>query len=332
MEPMTLGSPVGSPTTGRSSPGSHQSPYTPAFLIRNEFTSPQRNGSYNQSFTHQREQTQPQSPFTSNKVLNYKLNEVQKQSPAMSKTGGPPTTRLFDSLDSVNTMSAPPPKLKNLTNLNQSQNLNNTSFGTPVGSNSLESQSCWVTMFGFMSENQCQAIVSQLGQIGNIVEFRYPAKKEESNWVHLRFNSRMEVKRVLAYNGKIYGNTMMGVVPCRDMSVLRDTTNLTSPLNTSYETLLQPVFNVSYLSSLQSVLRDTTNLTSPLNTSYGGDTTSPRDRVFNTSYWENTLNSAPITHDPPMLFMQENDNVTAEHLPSTGNGLMSKTLDYLFGW
>uniref|UniRef100_A0A8D9F1N8 Nucleoporin NUP53 n=1 Tax=Cacopsylla melanoneura TaxID=428564 RepID=A0A8D9F1N8_9HEMI len=298
MEPMTLGSPVGSPTTGRSSPGSHQSPYTPAFLIRNEFTSPQRNGSYNQSFTHQREQTQPQSPFTSNKVLNYKLNEVQKQSPAMSKTGGPPTTRLFDSLDSVNTMSAPPPKLKNLTNLNQSQNLNNTSFGTPVGSNSLESQSCWVTMFGFMSENQCQAIVSQLGQIGNIVEFRYPAKKEESNWVHLRFNSRMEVKRVLAYNGKIYGNTMMGVVPCRDMSVLRDTTNLTSPLNTSY----------------------------------GGDTTSPRDRVFNTSYWENTLNSAPITHDPPMLFMQENDNVTAEHLPSTGNGLMSKTLDYLFGW
>ncbi|KAL1464762.1 hypothetical protein WDU94_004380 [Cyamophila willieti] len=294
MEPMTLGSPMGSPTTGHSSPGSPQSPYTPAFLIRNEFTSPQRNSSYNQTSI-QKEQTHPQSPFTSNKVLNYNLNEVQKQSPAISKTGGPPTTRLFDSLDSVNTVSAPP-KLKNLTNLNQSQTLNNTSFGTPIGSNSLEANSCWVTMFGFTSQNQCQAIVSQLGQLGNILEIRFPPKKEESNWVHLKLNSRMEVKRVLAYNGKIYGNTMVGVVPCRDTSVLRDSTNLTSPINTSY----------------------------------GGDVTSPRG--FSVSYWENTLNSPPVTHDPPMLFMQENDNVTPENLPSKGNGLMSKTLDYFFGW
>lgn len=55
----------------------------------------------------------------------------------------------------------------------------------------------------------------------------------------------------------------------------------------------------------QSVLRDTTNINTPLNnTSFTGDgLTSPKG--LSTSYWENTLNSTPLVHDPPMLF-QEN--------------------------
>ncbi|KAI5712581.1 hypothetical protein M8J75_009600 [Diaphorina citri] len=292
MEPMTLGSPVGSPRTGRSSPGSPQSPYTPAFLIRNEFTSPQLNNSYNHSFS-QKEPTLSQTSLTSNKVLNYNLNEHQKQSPAITKTGGPPTTRLFDSLDSVNTVSAPP-KVKAL---NQSTLLNNTSFGTPVGSGSYESSN-WVTVFGFTNSYQCQSILAQLGQLGNIVEVRHPPKKEESNWVHIKLNSKMEAKRVLACNGKIYATTMIGVLPCKDTSILRDVSNMNHTLN---------------------------------NTSFGGDTmVSPRGA--STSYWDNTLNSPPLVHDPPMLFMQENDNVVPQSLPSKDNGIVSKTLDYFFGW
>lgn len=297
MEPMTLGSPVGSPTTGRSSPGSPQSPYTPAFLMRNDFTSPQQNSSYNQSFT-QKEHTLPQNSFTSNKVLNFNLNEHQKQSPAITKAGGPPTTRLFDSLDAVNTMAVPP-KLKTL---NQSTTLNNTSFGTPPVSSSLHdpsnSSAFWVTVFGFTSSSQCQSILTQIGQLGNVVQVRYPPNKEVANWVHVKFSSKMEVKRVLACNGKIYGNTMVGILPCRDTSVLRDATNMNQSFNNT------PISGES--------------LASP--------------RGFSTSYWESTLNSTPLVHDPPMLFMQENENVVPESLPSKDNGIVSKTLDYFFGW
>lgn len=289
---MTLGSPVGSPTAGRASPP--QSPYSPTFLIRNEFTSPQLNNSYNQSFT-QKEQTLPQPSFMSNKVLHYNLNEHQKQLPTITKTGGPPTATL-DSLEAGSTIisnTATPLKLKTL---NQSTTLNNTSFGTPIGTSSLDSHN-WVTIFGFSNTSQCQSLINQLGQLGNMVQIRHPPNKEIANWVHIKLSTAMEMKRLLSCNGKIYGNTMIGIVPCRDTSVLRDTTNINTPLN---------------------------------NTSFTGDgLTSPKG--LSTSYWENTLNSTPLVHDPPMLF-QENQNVVPEKLPSKDNGLVSKTLDYFFGW
>lgn len=73
-----------------------------------------------------------------------------------------------------------------------------------------------MTVFGFTNSYQCQSILAQLGQLGNIVEVRHPPKKEESNWVHIKLNSKMEAKRVLACNGKIYATTMIGVLPCKD--------------------------------------------------------------------------------------------------------------------
>lgn len=291
MEPMTLDSPVGS-SSGPSNPGSPQSPYSPAFLIRDEFTSSQMNrSSYNQSFTN-KELPSVQTSYASNKVLNFNLNEHQKQS-AITKTGGP-TARLLDSLDSHNNV---PASLK-MQSLNQSGNnttLSNTTFGTPPCS-TLDNGN-WVTIFGFTNSNQCQSIIARIGQLGHIVEIKYPQHKEDKNWLHIKLSTKIEAKRVLACNGKIYGNSMIGVVPCRDMTVLRDTTN----------------FNQSFNNSTTEM----DSFCSPQN---------------NTAYWEKNVNATPIAQDPPILFIRENENVIPQSLPSKDNGIVSKTLDYFFGW
>lgn len=43
---------------------------------------------------------------------------------------------------------------------------------------------------------------------------RSPAK---GNWMHIQFSSKLEARRALMYNGKVFASTVMiGVIPCRD--------------------------------------------------------------------------------------------------------------------
>ncbi|CAN8027805.1 unnamed protein product [Ixodes persulcatus] len=76
---------------------------------------------------------------------------------------------------------------------------------------STELDETWVTVFGF-PPSATSYIVQQFSHYGNILEHR---AVPESNWVHLHYQSKLQAKKALSKNGKVFGtNTMVGVKPC----------------------------------------------------------------------------------------------------------------------
>lgn len=72
----------------------------------------------------------------------------------------------------------------------------------------------WVTVFGFPT-SATSSILAQFARYGNIVDKQLPV---QGNWMHLQYQTRVEVRRALGNNGKIFGgNTMIGVMPCNDV-------------------------------------------------------------------------------------------------------------------
>lgn len=75
---------------------------------------------------------------------------------------------------------------------------------------------CWVTVFGFPPA-ATSFILQQFSQYGNIVR----SVTSKGNWMHIQFQSKLQAKKALSKNGKIYGsNIMVGVMPCIEKSVL----------------------------------------------------------------------------------------------------------------
>lgn len=71
----------------------------------------------------------------------------------------------------------------------------------------------WVTVFGFPPAT-ATSILAQFAQVGHIIEHRFPG---QGNWVNICYSSCLDAHRALAYNGKLFGHTMVGVLPCKDM-------------------------------------------------------------------------------------------------------------------
>ncbi|PVD34006.1 hypothetical protein C0Q70_05268 [Pomacea canaliculata] len=82
----------------------------------------------------------------------------------------------------------------------------------------------WVTIFGF-PPGATSFILQQFSQYGNILKHVLSA---EGNWMHVHFQSKLQAKKALSKNGKVYGGRMMiGVLPCIDKSVMEDKENVT---------------------------------------------------------------------------------------------------------
>lgn len=76
---------------------------------------------------------------------------------------------------------------------------------------------CWVTVFGFPSAASSY-VLQQFSQYGTILRHSMSA---DGNWMHLLFQSRLQAKKALSKNGKVYGNgIMIGVQPCIDKRVV----------------------------------------------------------------------------------------------------------------
>jgi len=75
---------------------------------------------------------------------------------------------------------------------------------------------CWVTVFGFPPAAS-SFILQQFSQYGNIVK----SVTSKGNWIHLHYQSKLQAKKALSKNGKIYGSDIMvGVVPCIEKGVM----------------------------------------------------------------------------------------------------------------
>ncbi|XP_041366621.1 nucleoporin NUP35-like isoform X2 [Gigantopelta aegis] len=77
----------------------------------------------------------------------------------------------------------------------------------------------WVTVFGFVPSSM-SFILQQFAQYGDIIKY---VAATEGNWMHIHYKSRIQAKKALSKNGKIFeGTIMVGVLPCIDKNILED--------------------------------------------------------------------------------------------------------------
>ncbi|XP_017537504.1 nucleoporin NUP35 isoform X1 [Pygocentrus nattereri] len=75
----------------------------------------------------------------------------------------------------------------------------------------------WVTVFGFPPAS-ASYILLQFAQYGNILKH---VMSNAGNWMHIQYQSKLQARKALSKDGKIFGEAIMiGVKPCIDKSVM----------------------------------------------------------------------------------------------------------------
>ncbi|KAM4731490.1 nucleoporin NUP35 isoform 2-T2 [Anableps anableps] len=88
----------------------------------------------------------------------------------------------------------------------------------------------WVTVFGFPPAS-ASYILLQFAQYGNILKHTMASP---GNWMHLQYQSRLQARKALSKDGKVFGDSIMvGVKPCIDKSVMGTSEAVSPPLSVS---------------------------------------------------------------------------------------------------
>jgi len=342
MEPMTLGSPTTSPTStnwagppisglslsspphhGFSSPAQqyltpqqqpqqhphqslNQSGFLPNFLMGDSSLSSPASG----SLSHHRPMISPtklnrtlSSPAPSTPLqpkgpllLKENLNRSTRGTPG-DKPSGPPTTSLL--LSNITPNTTQNKSSLNFSHLTPSRPTINNSTVFPPTSPDTDIDTCstplstWVTVWGF-PPSAASFIVQQMSGCGTVLQH---VMTPNSNWMHVRFQTRLQASKAVAKNGSVIGGTIMvGVSPCRDESVL-DQLN-SSCLDTSSATAGGANASVA---SLGSGLNNTPRTIRPLTQAY-----------------KDAQNDSKV--------------VPGTNTPNKSTGMVSKAMEYMFGW
>ncbi|KAM9347005.1 nucleoporin NUP35 isoform 1-T1 [Symphorus nematophorus] len=95
----------------------------------------------------------------------------------------------------------------------------------------------WVTVFGFPPAS-ASYILLQFAQYGNILKHTMASP---GNWMHLQYQSRLQARKALSKDGKVFGDAIMvGVKPCIDKSVMESSAAVSPPLPTSFSSPVLP--------------------------------------------------------------------------------------------
>lgn len=95
----------------------------------------------------------------------------------------------------------------------------------------------WVTVFGFPPAS-ASYILLQFAQYGNILKHMMASP---GNWMHLQYQSRLQARKALSKDGKVFGDAIMvGVKPCIDKSVMDSSVANSPPLSTSFSSSALP--------------------------------------------------------------------------------------------
>ncbi|XP_042300841.1 nucleoporin NUP35 isoform X2 [Sceloporus undulatus] len=152
----------------------------------------------------------------------------------------------------------------------------------------------WVTVFGF-PQASASYILLQFAQYGNILKH---VMSNTGNWMHIRYQSKLQARKALSKDGRIFGESIMiGVKPCIDKSVMENidrgpTSSPTSVFTPPMQTLGTPV----QPSSTQRI-----STMRPLATAYKASTS-------------------------------DYQVVTDRQTPRKDESIVSKALEYMFGW
>lgn len=93
----------------------------------------------------------------------------------------------------------------------------------------------WITVFGFPPAS-ASYILLQFAQYGNILKHTMASP---GNWMHLQYQSRLQARKALSKDGKVFGDAIMvGVKPCIDKSMMDSSIAVSSPLASSFSSVL----------------------------------------------------------------------------------------------
>ncbi|KAK0166830.1 hypothetical protein PV327_004312 [Microctonus hyperodae] len=321
MEPMTLGSPMGSPAQTPGSP-SCSSAYLPGFLLGDN-TTPARLSisNANDPSRYPNIGSNLPSPISSYSSSDYRHNRqkaifANTTSPVGSPrvgsenhTGGPPTKGLFDNLDT------PQPSETFISTSNRSLSRNqcrsilnngNDPFYmeniSNIGNNdAAQGLLRWITVFGFPPD----ALNTVLSHISNRVRIvdKHSAPHSQSNWIHLKCATEQEAQRALACNGNIVsGSIMIGVTPCMDEGVILNVEKENRGMNGSMRIFSSPTKMNQSTGDSGNILR------------------TPRIQNARPLAVGYSQHLSPQTVRSP------------ENIPQKSTGLVSKAMEYVFGW
>lgn len=111
----------------------------------------------------------------------------------------------------------------------------------------------WVTVFGFPPAS-ASYILLQFAQYGNILKHTMASP---GNWMHLQYQSRLQARKALSKDGKVFGDAIMvGVKPCIDKSVMDSSAAVSSPLSTSFSSSVLPSTPRSAIRPLSAAYRN----------------------------------------------------------------------------
>jgi len=116
----------------------------------------------------------------------------------------------------------------------------------------------WVTVFGF-PPGATSFILQQFAQYGTILKH---VVATECNWMHIHYLNKIQAKKALSKDGKVYGGCMrIGVTPCIEKNIMDEKENtagrtlmdesISSPMsefNTSRMTPIRPL-TAAYVAS-----------------------------------------------------------------------------------
>jgi len=234
---------------------------------------------------------QPKGP----QLLKENLNRSTRGTPG-DKPSGPPTTSLL--LSNITPNTSQNKSTLNYSTHTPSKPTINTSTIFPPTSPELEPDtsssplSNWVTVWGF-PPSAASFIVQQMSGCGSVLQH---VMTPNSNWMHVRFQTRLQASKAVAKNGCVIGGTIMvGVALCRDESVL---------------------------DQLNSSCLDTSSATGAANESVAS--------------LGSGLNNTPRTIRPLTQAYKEAQNdskvVPGTNTPNKSSGLVSKAMGCMFGW
>ncbi|NXG80945.1 NUP35 protein, partial [Baryphthengus martii] len=153
----------------------------------------------------------------------------------------------------------------------------------------------WVTVFGF-PQASASYILLQFAQYGNILKH---VMSSTGNWMHIRYQSKLQARKALSKDGRIFGESIMvGVKPCIDKSVME---NFERSSTSSMSSVFTPPTK-SVGTPVQSA-KNTTNISTmrPLATAYKASTS-------------------------------DYQVVSDRQTPRKDESIVSKAMDYVFGW
>ncbi|XP_064020054.1 nucleoporin NUP35 isoform X2 [Pogoniulus pusillus] len=153
----------------------------------------------------------------------------------------------------------------------------------------------WVTVFGF-PQASASYILLQFAQYGNILKH---VMSNTGNWMHIRYQSKLQARKALSKDGRVFGDSIMiGVKPCIEKSVMEGSDRSSTP---SAPTVFTPPPKSLGTPVLAGNSTPRISTMRPLATAYKASTS-------------------------------DYQVVSDRQTPRKDESLVSKAMDYVFGW